>query len=386
MASSQCRKLAHRCVALATVVALGGCQANAVTPPRGFGPQATGAARVSQTQRSSPETVRAAQQRGPGHLYVSGFVGNSPYVQRFPIVNGVPTAPPDLSYSGVVGPIALAPRSHELYAVMYDQLSSVAVFLNGSTQQVRSLNILPPSCYSVTCYVDRPSALLADGRGYLYVGYTYWFSQHGRYGTVYYLHQEVQIYAPDAQGNATPLQRIAIGWCASSRLTPCYAGVYGLAMDKKNDLLVSYYRYTVWFHKYTVYKRVVLTYATPVTKPKRIRKLTGAGVAYPFGLATDASDELYILNEASPGGILNPQNFVAAYPATAKGDRAPDRTITVAGAQSLGYGVAVSNLNLLYVPDPVSNVVYELDSQKGGKEMPISALAVQAPMDVALGP
>jgi hypothetical protein len=43
-------------------------------------------------------------------------------------------------------------------------------------------------------------------------------------------------------------------------------------------------------------------------------------------------------------------------------------------------------LNLLYVPDPVNNAVYELHSQRNGLQRPISVLSVSRPYDVKLGP
>ena len=66
----------------------------------------------------------------------------------------------------------------------------------------------------------------------------------------------------------------------------------------------------------------------------------------------------------------------------------PVTSSDVAGASEaiFYYGATVSNQNLLYVPDQKNNVVYELNSQKDGTQIPISTLAVQAPMDVALGP
>jgi hypothetical protein len=112
--------------------------------------------------------------------------------------------------------------------------------------------------------------------------------------------------------------------------------------------------------------------------------LTGSGIVFASGLALDSSDEMYVDNPTdSPYNLAS--SFIAAYPASASGSPPPDREITVQGAQ-FGFGIAVSPLNLLYVPDPVNNAVYELHSQRNGLQKPISVLSVSSPYDVKLGP
>ncbi len=312
--------------------------------------------------------------KDPRHLYVADSNG----VERFPISNGVPKSPPDLTYLGVGAPIAVGP-SGDLYATSYPQTypARIAVFRKDSTRRTRTLNVSIKGCNKpFKCGQGPVSALLVDSQGHLFVGYQSTYCQRVQSGGVVCTTSFVVfIYAPNARGHATRHKTIVVQNCGGFD-AGCGGQDAGLALDSQGDLLVS-----LFHQEHGFYYRYVYAYTLQGTK---VRTLTGSGVVFPNGLATDASDELYVDNPVSSYNQYGVA-FVAAYPATANGSPPPDREIMVKNAQ-FGTGIAVSALNLLYVPDPTNNVVYELHSDRNGSQKPISTLSVSAPEDVKLGP
>lgn len=316
----------------------------------------------------------------PRHLYVAGSNGGT--VERFRMYDGVPTSPQDLSYAGVGAPIAVAPADHALYAT---SSATISVFRNGSTIPERTLNISPPtSCPYSPCSGSGPTALLVDPLGYLYVALNDSSSTVSKFGRIVRISWIVQIYAPGASGDAQPISSIDVGSCQHGRIYACFGSVDGLALDSEGDLLASGFG-VEWIGKKIITRTsAVYAYASPVSNPTLVRTLTGSGVVLASGLATDPSAEMYVDNPTTGDWYSGP-SFVAAYPETANGNPSPDREISVAGAQ-FGSGIAVSPRNLLYVPDPVNNAVYELHSDRNGTQVPISVLPFASPVAVALGP
>ncbi len=320
--------------------------------------------------------------KGPRHLYVADSNG----VERFQISDGVPKSPPDLTYSGVGAPIAIGP-SGDLYATSYPQKypATIAVFRKDSLRRIRTLNASIKGCNTFFKCVQGPvSTLLVDPQGHLFVGYQYISCSKNRYvGWVCTTSFVVFVYGANARGHAKKLKEITVTKCSSFVDVGCGGQVAGFALDSQGDLLVSlFYEFGSPSFGWTYYRYV---YAYTL-QGGRLRTLTGSGVAFPNGLSTDTSDELYVDNPVTPLGF-NPTGkaFIAAYPATANGSPPPDRAIMVKNAQ-FGTGIAVSPLNLLYVPDPTSNVVYELHSDRNGTQKPISTLLVSEPEDLKLGP
>lgn len=318
--------------------------------------------------------------KDPRHLYVADSNG----VERFPISNGFPKSPPDLTYSGVGAPIAIGP-SGDLYATSYPQTypARIAVFRKDSTRRTRTLNVSIKGCNTpFKCWQGPISALLVDSQGHLVVGYQETSCSKGSHGFLCGTQFLVKIYAANARGHAKPLKKITVGQCESGVSVGCGGQVAGLALDNQGDLLVSlFWRDGSPSFGWTYY-RYVYTYSSQGGKKGT---LTGSGVACPNGLATDTSDELYVDNPVYLGYNPTGKAFIAAYQATANGSPPPDREIMVKNAQ-FGTGIAVSPSNLLYVPDPTNNVVYELHSDRNGTQKPISTFSVSAPEDVKLGP
>jgi hypothetical protein len=320
---------------------------------------------------------RPGSAKVPGHLYVAGAAGSN--VERFSISDGKPTLPPDLTYSGVGAPIVITSTGHALYAT---SASTITEFRNGSTKPVLTLNVSPP-CNS-NCYGGAISSLLVDPEGHLFVGYEY--SEkfcHKYYGCLTTIYFVTYVYAAGASGNAQPSVSISAGSCNQTKISQCAGAVSGLSLDAEGELLTSFWEST-WFRKVWTTSSAVYAYSSPTSYPKLVRTLTGSGVGFASGLAVDRSDEMYVDNPTDPP-VNTSNSFIAAYPASANGSPPPDREISVPGAQ-FGFGIAVSPLHLLYVPDPVNNVVYELRSSRDGQQKPISVLQVSRPEDVKLGP
>jgi hypothetical protein len=289
-------------------------------------------------------SVRGTSLQAGGHLYIAGTLGSSPYVERFKVANGIPKATPDRTYMGVGWPIAVDVQGN-LYA---SALPNIEMFSPDSKKPARSLT------------VGAATSLTVDDQGYLYVG-GWWGDEEGEYWYVL-------VYAPGAQGNMRYSQYINIGSCLSQNAcgTQGYAG--GLAIDVQGNLHVSSIGSSLG----------VLTFASPTTNPTPAGILTGAGITSPWGLAIGAHNELYVDN---PNG---PDSFVAAYPASANGTQAPDRTIAIAGAQTFGPGIAAQD-GRLFVADTAGNAVYEVRAKKGGTQKPIATLSAPAPLDVKFG-
>jgi hypothetical protein len=353
-----------------------GCGGSAGLPPS--------SARLSTGASLARELGFRNAANDPGHLYVADSNG----VERFPISNGVLKLPPDLKYSGVGAPIAIGP-SGDLYATSYPQMypATIAVFRKDSTRRIRTLNVSIKGCNTFFKCVQGPVSALLVAQGHLFVGYQHTECSRGRSGFYCYRDFLVLVFAANARGHAKRLKQITVSSCSWRLAGPgCGAGqVAGLALDNEGDLLVSlFWQFGSQSFGWNDYSDV-RAYTLQGRKKTPVRTLTGSGVAFPNGLAADTSDELYVDNPAYSGFNPTGKAFIAAYPATANGSPPPDREIMVKDAQ-FGSGIAVSPLNLLYVPDPTNNVVYELHSDRNGTQRPTSTLSVSAPEDVKLGP
>ena len=292
-----------------------------------------------------------------GHLYVADAAG----VQRFPA--------PVLTYSAATSPIVVD-GSNRLYAVNRTCYACITVYAPGAATPVRTLNIIVPPIL-LQARLGRVSALALDSTGHLYVGVTILYCRYNMTtGCTLSKRKAALIYAPNASGSPVPRVVVPPNSCS-----PC-SGVFfndvgGLALDSHGDLIIA----SVITHK-------IYTIASPLTAPafaQPIRTISGSGVESPAGLAVDSSGVLYVDNP--PNGL---NNFIAAFPVTANGPVAPTRVISVAGALSFGYGIAVGGGHL-YIPDVSGNSVDEVSSLIGGTQTPLK-LSVSSPGDVKLAP
>jgi hypothetical protein len=250
--------------------------------------------------------------------------------------------------------------SNRLFATALSA-TTVYVFPQDSTKPTRSLNVQIGGAHPAIV-----ESLQVDAKGFLYVGYLAIFTTP-HHGSIY--DWGVLVYAPGAGGNVAPVQQILIGY----RNSPGH--VFGLALDAQGNLLASSVAANGGVD-------AVWTYGSPTTNPRLLRTLGGSGVSLPFGLAIDASDELFVVN-GTPGSAG--PGFIAAFPATATGNPSPDRQITIAGARTIGYGMTTAS-GVLFATDPAAGAVYEVDATTGGLQTPIATLSVSSPSDVKLGP
>jgi|GEM_PF-6938481 len=294
-----------------------------------------------------------------GHLYVADAAG----VQRFAIINGKPSGLP-ITYTGVTAPIALDSKNH-LYAT-----SGLTVFVYGatSTRPIRSVHVVD----TTVTILSHIGAVAVDQFGHLYLTIGVRYCRPASAGCPIGFAKAVYVYAANATGNAIPLRHYLIDGCPTD--IGCFIVTShdqgGLVLDKAGELLVASVERLP----------VIYAFSSPETRAINVRSLTGSGVVNPGGLAVDALDELYVDN--NPSGSAP---FIAAYPATASGRLTPGREIFVRGAKSFGSGMATS-ASLMFIPDPLANVVYEVNPAKSGLQSPIATLSVKAPTDVKIGP
>lgn len=329
---------------IAMAIAVASCAHLGATSPL---PPATGEDRGLKTLSS---TVLA------GHLYVADAVG----VQRFPIVNGVPAARADLTYTGVAAPIALDNSNH-LYATSG---LTVVVYAPGTTTRIRTLRVSTPPYFGATI-LGGVRALTVDAAGHLYAA----LSIRAPSCPVCILYagaKAVMIYAANASGTPKPVQWFFAYFCAGCTLQAEF-DQGGLALYNGNLLVAT-----------LVGGAKVITISNPISSPGRLHTLSGTGVQLPRGLAIDSLGELYVNNSNSTS------SFVAVYPATASGSPAPSREISVFGQKSFGTGIA-TRAGRLFIPDSAGNIVFDVSSTIGGRQT-AKTLAVSDPIDVKLGP
>lgn len=175
----------------------------------------------------------------------------------------------------------------------------------------------------------------------------------------------VAVYAPDAQGNAQTLQRIA--------LPDGHPDVNGVAVDASGNLYVSD-------------SNEISEFTTPVTKPTLSRAIVGTGQQNsPTGLAVSASNaELYAANAGD--------NNILAYSHRANGKSKPNRTISsvnpslknpdgVALAGSALYSTSGSSAD-----GPPSIFVFDALKGKQTPKQVVTGSYLALPIGVAIGP
>ncbi|MBV8068058.1 MAG: hypothetical protein JO113_08765 [Candidatus Eremiobacteraeota bacterium] len=273
-------------------------------------------------------------------LYVSDWYGKS--VFRF-VRNADGTLQTPAGSSLVLpynpGPIAIG--SNGSLFVTDEDAESLYVYAKGATgydQPKRVLNLpFVPSCVAV----DRAGDEFVGGftNGY------------------------VAVYAPNAQGNANTLQRVA--------LPDRHPDVNGVAVDSSGDLFVSD-------------TNEVSEFTTPVTNPTLDRAIVGTGQQNtPTGMAlNNSSGELYVANAGD--------NNILGYSATANGKSAPNRTIT-SNNPSLSNPVGVAlHGSVLYSTTGSSGsaAILVLDANKGAQtpKQDVTGSYLALPIGVALGP
>jgi DNA-binding beta-propeller fold protein YncE len=175
----------------------------------------------------------------------------------------------------------------------------------------------------------------------------------------------VAVYAPNAKGNATTLQRIA--------LPDGHIDINGVAVDASGNLFVSD-------------TNEISEFATPVTKPTLVRAIIGSGEQNaPSGMAlSKATGELYAAN---PG-----DNDVLAYSSAANGSQGPDRVITSRHPPLIGPAGVAINGSVLYstsgsnVHGPPSIFVFDALQGRQTPKQIVTGNYLALPIGVAVGP
>jgi hypothetical protein len=271
-------------------------------------------------------------------------------VKRFPLLNGKPVHTPDLCYPGFTGPIAVdaADGVYITKSFSYSQAQEIDFFTSGSTLPSRRLFVTYPTSLVQT------TALAVDRAGYLYVAID---AQTSSSGT-----DQVNVYRPGAHGNAKP---VAI-------VSPIFQTfITALAFNAGGELFAALGSYA------SNHAGGILVYSDPRSSPKVVRTLTGPYIDGITGIAI-GEGELYVLSSALAVGGAH--GLIAAFPDSANGSPAPDRTITVQNEVALSGGVTL-NRGRLFVPEDgrlsnpkVPSEVYEIDATRGGSQLPIDTL------------
>jgi hypothetical protein len=253
------------------------------------------------------------------------YFDGSAVLERFPLVDGVPVAVPDLSFGAfaLYDPIAVAANG-DVYGFPTNAPGTVAVFGAGSTVPKRTLT-LQPSCAS-------PATLALDRAGDLYVGC-------GAYPSSGRWHRSdahetasifgIVVYSSGAAGNATPTATISF----ESNLLPSYTP--WSTVDAAGDLEVVV--------PLPHFSHGVAIYATPATHPTLIRSFRSAA----FNGGTIESDP--------DGGIWTgsgPSSTISKFAADSSGSVEPVQSIT--GADLATQQIAVGG-SYIYAYESGSN-------------------------------
>lgn len=252
------------------------------------------------------------------HLYlVTGLPNGSSEVVRYPLVNAIPAQSPDLVYSGVGLPIAVA-RDGTFYAseplVSSFGQQVIDAFPPGSPTPARRITL--PATNDGTS----ATALTVDASGYLYAGYASFISgiripappnasasglpTHG-----------IAVYAPNANGNAPPL--------LAFRFAGLQGGPQALAFDAQEHLHAANY----FFHRGQG-QGVILNIADPRSAPRLVSRIDLGSGLIPRGM--ECSDDAQNIYVQVSGTGSSPPVTVLTFPRQAFGPAKPSRTLQVA--------------------------------------------------------
>jgi sugar lactone lactonase YvrE len=202
-----------------------------------------------------------------------------------------------------------------IYVVNGQYPGTVLVFPPGSNGNVAPIqNISVPGLFSTNIAVS--------DNGQMYVT--------GEYSNGSYHSDSVLVYAPGSTGSATPIQTI----------NGPDTGLYnpsGIALDSHGNMYVSNY---VAFPGPSLSPSITVYAAGATGDAKPIRTITGSntGLDYNYGIALDASGNIYVMN-AEGGPAQN--GSVTVYRNKANGNVSPIRTITGSNVAAGSWGIAV---------------------------------------------
>jgi hypothetical protein len=254
-----------------------------------------------------------------------------------------------------------------LYAAGLNSESlTVYAFDGGRTKPDRTIQVpYPRHCGSFSSRATEISAVAADPQGNLFVGILTFDQEASRRmeaiasagPSVHAPCNGVAIFAPDAKGQAKPIQSIDLG----------YLGIVNsLAVDGIDNLYVG------------DYPTNILEYANAVEGPKEVRLLHTHSAGWVSSLATDAAGDIFISNTNYQTAVID-----RYAPGTSQ---APINEIQLAGSGFHTLQSIAARGRDLYVDDQLNSIdLYH--ARKNGPQSPFYSLRTSGYFrSVAVGP
>lgn len=294
-----------------------------------------------------------------GHLYISS--GNDAYYMNwetgatvsYALEGGRIGVRPDHIYpTNTQGPMAVD-AAGDLYASM--AVCTITVYAHDSTQVVRTLNVGPGTsgCVGYNLY-DAILGITLDDRGYLYVGMAWEGngsvkarSRSARLppaqSTQCDLYECMYVYAPNASGNATPVQSFSVS-TAGGGMSTDHAG--NLYLEGGDSIIVI---------------------GHPLTNPKQVRSIRPKGFS---GISNPHIVDGSLYAEVSQCGdnFYPCKNSIGVFPSGANGIVAPQRSF-LEPYHELWNGFSIWGGSVYVLTE--ASVIQVFDEQAQGEAMPL---------------
>jgi hypothetical protein len=245
-----------------------------------------------------------------GHLYVSAATSRAVY--RFPLVNGLPSQPPDATITGFSSPLGIATNASGTLFVVDGDAHAVKVFANDQQGQPHLARSLSTSFYPDEITVTRNGYMIVAGNN-----------------------TELDIYRETAKGSEPPI----------ATMKPAGGGViYALASDPNNVVYIT--------NPSSGAIQAFANLAPPpgsgtLTLPPTRSIYSISGDAFTYGLTVHNSQIYARLLTHGPA----PGAQYAIYPSNGNGFIPPTRVIATTACRppyyGIAYGVLINN-DLLY--------------------------------------
>jgi len=286
------------------------------------------------------------------HLYVAPILlYGSPQggLFRFRLVDGIPSANPDLVYPTASGPIAIGPDG-SLYAQNDAHLDHIDRFAPGSIRPESTLVVAP--CNRDYLYGGM-SGMAFDAAGDAYMAFSEGVSGLEPFNPRGCGEQTIAIYPPNAKRHTRALHVFSLPGSASE------AGMR-LAIGASGSLAVT-----------DMDENAVRIYDDPMMQRRASRIFYGPKVQAPQGLAFDGPAHVVYV---SMSGIVGQQE-VAVFPDDAHGKVNPLRTLVDPGAQFFCGQVALFG-PYLFVSDGGTSTVNVYRKVASGMVTPVASIAL----------
>ncbi len=323
--------------------------------------------------RSGASTAASPSLNGnvaPGNIYV--YVAN--YFGR--TVTVYPTGS-----NGNVAPSATIGDDDPTSGLQLDEPQGVALDASGNTYVVtaadNTVSVFPPARGGRDIFTSAiiagpntglnfPVSIALDANGNIYVANDVTAASAGT----------VTVYPAGSNGNAAPM------WTISGSNTGLDVP-NGIALDARGNIYVANNgSYPTFIGTVTVYPAG----SDGNVAPSSTIVGSNTGLNGPYGIALDASDNIYVANSGS-----YPFSTVTVYPAGSDGNVAPSSTIVGSNTGLNGpYGIALDAGGNIYVADEHSDTVTVYPPGSDGNVAPIATIVGPAtqldyPAGIAVG-